>query len=58
MINLEWYNIVAILVGIVSLIFIIRGLSNKESLLSALISVILIPMTLVFYAIWGGIFWW
>ncbi len=57
MITIAWYNVVAIIVGIIAL-----GLLGKASdgsgpaagfgLVLWLISVVL------FYSIWGGIFWW
>lgn len=64
MITLTWYNIVAIVVGIIFLISFARTcISENETgflggLGSALEGFFIIFITALFYAIWGGIFWW
>lgn len=64
MITITWYNIVAIVVGIIFLISFARTCiaENETGFLSGLESALerlfIIFITALFYAIWGGIFWW
>lgn len=63
MITIAWYNIVAIIVGLLfSLWFYIE---DKEGSLGAIAEwwacvkiLFILVLAVIFYAIWGGIFWW
>lgn len=65
MITTEWYNLVAIIVGLILVGIFIYGTTREigetgflarlgDSLRGCLISIII----LIFYLVWGGIFWW
>lgn len=63
MISIAWYNLVAIIVGL--LFFSIGGIilsGDKRPFtmikIRTLRFVRCIRLTIIFYAIWGGIFWW
>lgn len=62
MIAITWYNLVAIVVGFISIYcwkFIPdRGHGMCEGLGTLIGFLIWIACVMLFYAIWGGIFWW
>lgn len=63
MITLAWYNIVAIVVGIFALIWIFTGNEIKSNgyltgIGEGLGFIFKVVITIFFYLIWGGIFWW
>lgn len=61
---MAWYNIVAIIVGIAFATLLIRILrcdkrnSIFESVIFLLFIALLVFMAILFYVLWGGIFWW
>ena len=57
MIILEWYNIVAIMVGIL-LAFCFESCSHDKGMLAGLRPMLVLFVAIAFYAFWGGIFWW
>lgn len=61
-IQITWYNLLAFVAGIYFLVeIIIAGKTERKGEylpLSDLTSVIYIICAIVFYAIFGGIFWW
>ena len=59
-IQITWYNLLAIAAGIFFLVEIIiaEKTERKGGYLPDLTSVIYIICAIVFYAIFGGIFWW
>ena len=55
MITIAWYNIVAIIVGILWIVWLKKvGENDTFGIGSALV----IFVGIAFFAIWGGIFWW
>lgn len=55
MITIAWYNIVAIIVGILWIVWLKKvGENDTFGIGSALV----ILVGIAFFAIWGGIFWW
>lgn len=65
MITMAWYNIVAIAVGLLSLFLLWRNeriVRRSKGYAGGLVEMSNIFMILMlealFYAIWGGIFWW
>lgn len=55
MITIAWYNIVAIIVGILWIVWLKKvGEDDRYGIGSALV----ILVGIAFFAIWGGIFWW
>lgn len=61
MITIAWYNVVAIVVGIVALMCT-RLIPKDKGGLSCIAtfygSIVWIALVVIFYAVWGGIFWW
>lgn len=64
MITIAWYNVVAIVVGVMFVGFFI-WLSNRDTgsgigtaLSEMFLGIMGIILAVMFYAIWGGIFWW
>lgn len=63
MITLAWYNVAAIIAGVI-FIFWFYVLAKDCSLgafqkwLSFVVKLIVILSVVIFYAVWGGIFWW
>ncbi len=64
MITIAWYNVVAIVVGIAFIGFL-TWLLNKDTgsgtfagLAEAFYLLITIMVAIIFFATWGGIFWW
>ena len=59
-IQLTWYNLLAIACGVFFLveILIAEKTQPKGGYLPDFTSVLYIIAAIVFYAIWGGIFWW
>jgi hypothetical protein len=56
MITIAWYNIVAVIVGIA---FIAWINSDSDSSIAAGISVAFkLLLMIIFFAVWGGLFWW
>ena len=60
MIQITWYNLFAIIFGICFIAMIISAEKNarKRGFLPDFTSVLIIMGAIVFYAIFGGIFWW
>ena len=55
MITIAWYNIVAIIVGILWIVWLKKvGEDDRYGIESTFI----ILVGIVFFAIWSGIFWW
>ena len=65
MITIAWYNVVAIAVGLLA-VFLIwkeeRNGSHSTGYAGGMTEVfnifVILVLTVLFYAIWGGIFWW
>lgn len=59
-IQIEWYNLFAILIGIFFIVGIIIAEKNKTNngYLPDLTSALYLIGAIIFYAIFGGIFWW
>ena len=55
MITIAWYNIVAIIVGILWIVWL-KKVGENDTFGIGTAFVILIGIA--FFAIWGGIFWW
>ena len=65
MITIEWYNAVAIAVGLLAVFLIWRNDRNARrstgyagGLVEMSNIFIILMLEALFYAIWGGIFWW
>lgn len=62
MITIAWYNVVAIIVGIIALgctSFLSKDTGGMVGGLATLIDWFLwLVCVVIFYAIWGGIYWW
>lgn len=55
MITIAWYNVVAIIVGILWIVWLKKvGEDDRYGIGSAMV----ILAGIAFFAIWGGIFWW
>lgn len=59
-IQIEWYNLFAILIGIYCIVKIIIAEKNKTQTgyFPDLTSALYLIGAIIFYAIFGGIFWW
>lgn len=57
MITIAWYNVVAIVVGIVFLVWM-NSSEEEHGYLAGLGGALVLILMIFFYAIWGGIFWW
>ena len=65
MITIEWYNVVAIAVGLLAVFLIWKEERNfrlctgyARGLVEAFNILMIIVLAVLFYALWGGIFWW
>lgn len=65
MITITWYNVVAITVGLFVVFLIWEndrsgsfGTGAFEWLNEAINIVVILVLAALFYALWGGIFWW
>lgn len=60
MITIAWYNIVAIIAGILGLIWINTGNESYDSLgIGGVFNFgFKLFIVIIFFIIWGGIFWW
>ena len=65
MITIEWYNAVAIAVGLLAVFLLwrndrnaIRSTGYAGGLVEMFNIFIILMLEALFYAIWGGIFWW
>lgn len=65
MITIAWYNVVAIAVGLLAVFLIwreYRDFNNSTGYASGIDNVIhivaIFVLAVLFYALWGGIFWW
>ena len=65
MITIEWYNAVAIAVGLLAVFLLWRNDRNARrstgyagGLVEMFNIFIILMFEALFYAIWGGIFWW
>lgn len=56
MLTIAWYNVVAIIVAIIAL-WLTKYIPD-DFISQAWYSIIWVAAVLIFYAIWGGIFWW
>lgn len=57
MITIEWYNLIAISIGVMFLVLIVKSaISKDKSLVPAAFFYIL--SAIIFYLIFGGVFWW
>lgn len=55
MITIAWYNIVAIIVGILWIVWLIKvGDDDRYGIGTMFVFI----FGIAFFAIWGGIFWW
>lgn len=55
MITIAWYNIVAIIVGILWIVWV-KKISDDDTFgVGTLVAVL---VGIAFFAIWGGLFWW
>lgn len=62
---MAWYNIVAIAVGLLSAFLIFkndriarRSFGYAGGLVEMFNIVVIFVLTVLFYALWGGFFWW
>lgn len=60
---MEWYNVVAIIVGILFLVWLrteeIKGSNGAiDEWWATVTELFILALAVIFYAIWGGIFWW
>lgn len=55
MITLAWYNIVAIIVGILWIVWV-RKMEDEDRF--GIGTLFAVGVGVAFFAIWGGIFWW
>ena len=65
MITIEWYNAVAIAVGLLAVFLIWKeernfrlGTGYARGLVETFNILVIIVLAVLFYALWGGIFWW
>ena len=58
MIIIAWYNIVAIVVGILFIIWFVRDTDEGYGGYINLRGCLPLLCCILFYIIWGGIFWW
>lgn len=65
MITIAWYNAVAIAVGLMAAFLIWkndriakRSFGYARGLVEAFNILMIIVLAVLFYALWGGIFWW
>lgn len=58
MIVLAWYNLVAILIGIGFIIWFIKDYNENDSSYISFGGCLPLICAVLFYIIWGGIFWW
>lgn len=57
MITITWYNVVAIVVGILFFCWI-NMCGNDSGPAAGIGGAFVLLLVMVFYAVWGGIFWW
>lgn len=58
MITIAWYNIVAILVGIIFIVWFAFDVNEEDNGHFGLGGCLPLLCCILFYIIWGGIFWW
>ena len=63
MITIEWYNAVAIAVGLLVLFLVWKEKSTEGSgafsgFVTSMKVIVILICAALFYALWGGIFWW
>ena len=61
--TLAWYNVIALIVGafFVNWFYVLakdRPFGSFQKWLSAMKKLIVLLLAVVFYTIWGGVFWW
>lgn len=56
MITITWYNLVAIVVGLLFILWL-REIDDSD-LFAGFFLIIWLACALVFFAVWGGFFWW
>ena len=57
MITIEWYNLIAIFTGVLFGVLIVKSAFSKDkSIIPAVFFYIL--GAIIFYLIFGGVFWW
>ena len=57
MIIIAWYNVVAIVVGILFFLWFCK-IGNGSSIGHGVAGTFVLLLALLFFAVWGGIFWW
>ena len=57
MITIAWYNVVAIVVGILFFCWI-NMCGNDSGPAAGIGGAFVLLLVMIFYAVWGGIFWW
>lgn len=58
MITIAWYNVVAIIVGILFVWKFSKLNTDGRYGIDGIIIGLWLACAILFYAIWGGIFWW
>lgn len=58
MITLDWYNVVAIIAGILFVVWAFKIGSETDNILGGFYVLIWLACLVAFYLLWGGIFWW
>lgn len=59
MITIAWYNVVAIIAGILFLLWIWATDTDNDLIgISGVVVFIKILLAIIFFVVWGGIFWW
>lgn len=58
MITIAWYNIVAIIVGVLLVAWLVYILKIDNEVTSSIYLLFWATVTTAFFALWGGIFWW
>ena len=63
MITIEWYNAVAIAVGLLVLFLVWKEKSTEgpgafSGFVASMNVIVILICAALFFALWGGIFWW
>ena len=61
MITMAWYNVVAIIVGILFVAWAYKiesGFRVDDYGIGGIFVFVWLACVVIFYAVWGGIFWW
>ena len=57
MIEIAWYNVVAIVVGIL-FVCLMCSFDDDHGFLAGIGGAFIFFLMIIFYTVWGGIFWW